>query len=116
MLDTQADAFGYFYCTGEIIFREKDDEFFSTITADQVYITYTGKRKLGNFAEHLITYLVAVAIVELLEIIDIQKNGRDRAFEALNTPDFILAKLEQSPAVIQTCEGIYNCQVLHFGV
>src|SRR3546814_13122128 len=58
--------------------RHHDDEFLAAVARHQVDVAHAPRYPLGQLDQHLVAALVAVAVVDALELVDVEHQHRDR--------------------------------------
>ena len=82
-----------------------DQKLLSAVTPDQVVASYRLLEANGDFAQHIVTDLVSVVVVDALEVVDVDQDttGAVRAVDtlaiALYTEKLLLGAVEQEAAV-----------------
>ena len=76
--DPPAQTFGHHGGDRHVGFRHHDDEFLAAIAAGEIDIADRLADAQRELAQHIVAGIVAVAVVDRLEIIDVEHQHRDR--------------------------------------
>jgi hypothetical protein len=60
-------------------FRQHDAEFLSTISCQTLFASYTKSQKVREFAQNEVTCEMAIAVIDDLEVIDVEEDHRKRS-------------------------------------
>ena len=64
-------------------FRQQDDEFFATVTRQNILRAQVLPHHAGEVDERFVPDLVAEIVVESLEVVDVEQRDRERAATSL---------------------------------
>ena len=105
-LDGPADVLGHDYRTFQIGDGQDGDEFLTAIARRQVSALYVGFERHGHEPQHLVAGLVAIGVVEILEMIDVDDHQAERLTAGMGLIDGCVQALVEALAVGNLGEGI----------
>ena len=85
---------------------EDHGKLFAAVPRDQVHLAGRRGQSGGDVPQHLIPRLVAVGIVEFLEVVDVDHQQRERRLAAFPFGIATIQLVIKSPAIVQASEGI----------
>jgi hypothetical protein len=103
---TVAKLFGDVDGSPDVSFREDDSKFFATQTSDEVRPPKSGAEQVGNGAKSHISSIVAVTIVDGLEVVDIDGNHGDGPGGTAGQSDLALRLAHDGTTVEDASKGI----------
>ena len=80
---------------------EDDHKFFASVAADEIFGTDAANQKRRGFAQHRVTGFVAVSIVELLKVIQIEHHDAERLLSTGGATDFAFQHFGEIAAVVK---------------
>src|SRR5688572_30976052 len=83
----------------EIGLRQEDRELLAAVARGKVDLTDGRAQDVGEGLEDVVAGLVAVAVVDLLEVVEVGEDEREAAAEALGARDLSLERLLEVAAV-----------------
>src|SRR5512133_1395950 len=95
---------------------EQQDKFIAAIPAKNVCLADAGFYPLAQRAQDLISYRVTIGIVNVLEIIQVKHQRRERMVETQEALHLALAQVKESPAVVLPGERISDRELLNLGM
>ncbi len=97
--DREAKSVGDDRGAAEAGLRHHDNEFLAAQAADQIDAAYVAQRTLSQFAQHVVAGEVAVAVIDLLEMVDVEHHQRGRG-GALGQPRHQLGQMGKDVAPV----------------
>ena len=91
-LDALAQAFGDREGKRHIGVGHDDDEFLAAIAAGQIDAADIGGDAVGEFLEHFVADVVAVAVIDRLEVVDVENEEGERLARAAGRLDSRLSR------------------------
>src|SRR5690606_17018652 len=82
------------------------DEFFATPAAEDVGLTQLSAQAIGEAAQHIVAGQVAMAVVDLLEVVQVQHDSAQRAAVALRLLHGLLGEDVEAAAVGQLGKAV----------
>ena len=98
-------AAGGVFCVG---FRKNDRKFLATKTADDVIAAKISTEEIGQLAEESVAGIVAVNIVEALEVIEIEEHNGERTALTSGALQLAVKRLLHEAAVEEAGERVAN--------
>ena len=101
---------------GELLvgFGQQHGEFLAPQAAEDVHVAEGGVAQVGDGLEHDVAHLVAVAVVDLLEVVDVEHEHREGAAVAVGAAELLLGALHEMAAVIHAGEVVDVCLAAEF--
>ena len=78
VLDGAAHAFSHLLCGKRLGIRHHHDKFLATKARDDVDATHRLAEAFGAFAQHFVADIMAVLVVDGLEVVNVQHQQRHR--------------------------------------
>src|SRR5215216_7237756 len=85
---------------------QHDDELVATVTSHGIGVSNGGKDHRRHLHQHVRADEVTVFIVDLFEVIEIEKQSRDTRSVTSRTPDLVQEKLSQVSRVVKLREVV----------
>ena len=92
--------------------REQHDELVAAVARGDVVVLGVGDERVGDLAQHRVTGLVPVGVVDLLEVVDVEHEQADRRGQALRPRHLSLERLVEQPPVGEAGERVAGGQAL----
>ena len=105
-LQRLADFVGHLGGGVRVRLRQHQGEFFTAVTRRQVDVPDGKLQQLSDGLEHFVAGLVAVRVVDLLEVIEVDEEDGQGALEFEGADELVVEKVVEAGAVGQAGEGI----------
>src|SRR6478735_11288974 len=93
--------------------RQQNRELFTAVASSQVDFTQTARDASRDFLQDLITRIMTKAVVDLLEVIDVDQQTTQRIAIATGDGKLTLQDVREAPAIEQSGERVGNGQRFH---
>ncbi|MNV52548.1 hypothetical protein D3C71_1446480 [compost metagenome] len=102
------NALGHHAAKGGLAGGQYHGKLFAAVARQGVHGAYTGRQRARYRLQHHITRQMAVGVVHLFEVIDVQHEQQRRFARAGYTVDFTLQHGAKVPAVGQASKGVFE--------